>query len=85
MLPAFVARNLWRTWPTVEAIVVPPERRALVVVSELTRRWMERALLPARVVLHVLRECAARARRIAWPSTRRQAGGTGVACGPRKR
>lgn len=55
VLPGFVARNLWRTWRTVEAIVVPPEQRPPVVVPERTRRrWRARASQPARVVLHAL-------------------------------
>ena len=55
VLPAFVARHLWRTWKTVEAIVVPPEQRPRVVVPERTRRrWRARTSQPVRVVLHVL-------------------------------
>lgn len=53
VLPAFVARNLWQTWPTVEAIVVPSERKPRVA-ERTARRWRERAMLAARVVLHVL-------------------------------
>ena len=55
VLPAFVARNLWRTWPTVEGSVVPGSRRSPVAVAGRTlRRWRERAMLAAQVVLHVL-------------------------------
>lgn len=55
VLPGFVARNLWRTWPTVEAVVVPPTRRPPVVVAARTvRRWRERVSQGARRVLHVL-------------------------------
>ena len=55
VLPAFVARHLWRTWETVEAVVVPPEQRPPVVVPKRTRRrWRARASQPVRVVLHVL-------------------------------
>lgn len=53
VLPAFVARNLWQYWGTVEAIVVPRGRRPLVA-ERTARRWRERAMLAARVVLHVL-------------------------------
>lgn len=53
VLPAFVARNLWRTWPTVEAIVVQSERKPRVA-ERTARRWRGRSMLPARVVLHVL-------------------------------
>lgn len=55
VLPGFVARNLWRTWPAVEAVVVPPTRRPPVVVAARTaRRWRERAAQEARRALHVL-------------------------------
>lgn len=55
VLPGFVARNLRRTWPTVEAVEVRPTRRAPVAVAGRTaRRWRERAASPARPVLHVL-------------------------------
>lgn len=55
VLPAFVARSLWRLWRTVESAVVTPERAAWTVVPARTlRRWRERASLAARVVLHVL-------------------------------
>ena len=54
-LPAFVARNLWRLWRTVESAVVTPERVAWILVPVRTlRRWRERVMLAARVVLHVL-------------------------------
>ncbi len=53
VLPAFVTRNLWRTWSTVEAIVVPNGRKP-PVAERTARRWRERARLPARAQLHVL-------------------------------
>jgi hypothetical protein len=53
VLPAFVTRNLWRTWSTVEAIVVPNGRKP-PVAERTARRWRERAMLPARAQLHVL-------------------------------
>ena len=54
VLPGFVARSLWRTWPTVEAVVVSPRRRQPVVAARTARRWRERAAQGARRVLHVL-------------------------------
>jgi hypothetical protein len=55
VLPGFVARRLWRTWPTVEAVVVPPTGRPPVAVAGRTaRRWRARGRLPARPVLQVL-------------------------------
>lgn len=55
VLPAFVARHLWRLWRTVESAVVTSERVAWTLVPERTlRRWRERVMLAARVVLHVL-------------------------------
>ena len=54
VLPAFVARNLWRIWPTVEAVVVSSTRRQPVVAARTVRRWRERAAQEARRVLHVL-------------------------------
>lgn len=55
VLPAFVARNLWRLWRTVESAVVTPGRLAWVLVPERTlRRWRARVMLAARVLLHVL-------------------------------
>lgn len=53
VLPAFVARHLWRLWATVEAIVVPNGRQPRVAERTM-RRWRERAMLLAQVVLHVL-------------------------------
>ena len=56
VLPGFLARNLWRTWETVEAIcVVAPVRRLRRVVALRTqRRWRERLLRSARMLLLVL-------------------------------
>ena len=56
MLPGFLARNLWRTWATVEAIFVArPVRRLLTTVAGRTqRRWRARLLRSARMLLHVL-------------------------------
>ena len=56
MLPGFLARNLWRTWATVEAIcVIAPVRRLWVTVAVRTqRRWRARLLRAALMLLLVL-------------------------------
>jgi hypothetical protein len=56
VLPGFLARNLWRTWATVEAICVArPVRRLLMAVALRTqRRWRARLLRPALLLLLVL-------------------------------
>jgi hypothetical protein len=56
VLPGFLARNLWRTWATVEAIcVIAPLRRLWVTVAERTqRRWRARLLRAALMLLLVL-------------------------------
>jgi len=56
VLPGFLARNLWRTWATVEAIcVAAPVRRLSVRVALRTqRRWRARLQRSARMLLVVL-------------------------------
>jgi hypothetical protein len=56
VLPGFLARNLWRTWATVEAIcvVAPARRLRMVVASRTQRRWRARLLRPAQMLLLVL-------------------------------
>ena len=56
VLPGFLARNLWRTWATVEAIcVIAPVRRLWVTVAVRTqRRWRARLLRAALMLLLVL-------------------------------
>ncbi len=56
VLPGFLARNLWRTWATVEAIcVIAPLRRLWVTVAGRTqRRWRARLLRAALILLLVL-------------------------------
>jgi hypothetical protein len=66
ILPAFIARHLWRTWQVVEhtltgATAAPAERveaRRWPPVAERTRRrWRARWLRPARFVAQVLATC----------------------------
>ena len=56
VLPGFLARHLWRTWATVEAIcVVAPVRRLWMAVALRTqRRWRARLLRSALLLLLVL-------------------------------
>ena len=56
VLPGLLARNLWWTWATVEAIcVAAPVRRLSVTVALRTqRRWRARLLRSARMLLLVL-------------------------------
>ena len=57
VLPGFLARNLWRTWATVEAscVVAPVRRLRRVVALRTQRRWRARMLL---LVLGALRLAA---------------------------
>lgn len=55
VLPCFLARNLWRTWPTVEAAcVATPERRATTVAPRTLARWWARLCLAVTYLLQVL-------------------------------
>lgn len=56
VLPSFVARNLWRTWPVVEAVcVAAPERRLTTTVAPRTvARWWARLCLTVAYLLQVL-------------------------------
>jgi len=58
MLPLFVARMLWRDWPTVEEEALGPEERPLTsTVPEKTRqRWRGRLATAAALLLGVLRK-----------------------------
>lgn len=56
VLPCFLARHLWRTWPMVEAVcVAAPERRLTTTVAPRTlRRWWARLWRQVTYVLQVL-------------------------------
>ena len=56
VLPGFLARNLWRTWATVEAscVVAPVRRLRRVVALRTQRRWRARLLRSALLLLLVL-------------------------------
>lgn len=54
VLPAFLARNLWRSWKLVEEATTTPCEGPSVVPARTRRRWQERLGSPARTVLHVL-------------------------------
>jgi hypothetical protein len=65
VLPAFIARHLWRTWKVVErtlrgaeAVPTTIEGRRWPLVPERTRRrWRTRWLRPARFLIQVLATC----------------------------
>jgi len=65
ILPAFIARHLWRTWSVVEhtmtgASAAPPDRQARRwprVPERTQRRWRARWLRPARFLAQVLTSC----------------------------
>jgi hypothetical protein len=65
ILPAFIARHLWRSWRVVEHTLTgagpPPEARQTrqwpPVPERTQRRWHARWLRPARVVAQVLAAC----------------------------
>jgi Domain of unknown function (DUF6431) len=65
ILPAFIARHLWRTWRVVEhtlraGVPIPAEgagRRWPPVAARTQRRWRERWQRPARFVAQVLASC----------------------------
>jgi hypothetical protein len=58
ILPAFLARHLWRIWPTVESAalrVAPREAPAMAVVPKRTaQRWRERLAVIARQLVVLL-------------------------------
>jgi hypothetical protein len=57
MLPVFVARMLWRSFPTVEAKTLGPASPSGPRVPERTvRRWRSRLATAAQLLLKVLRE-----------------------------
>jgi hypothetical protein len=57
MMPAFVARMLWRSWAVVEAVTLEPPRPAAPLVPERTvRRWRARLGTAALLLVGVLRE-----------------------------
>ena len=57
MLPAFVARHLWRSWPTVEKAVEPPTPRRSAPPAEAPippstqRRWLRRLTASAALLV----------------------------------
>jgi len=57
MLPLFVARMLWRSWPTVEEKTLGPASPSAVTVPKRTvRRWRARLATAAGSLLEVLRK-----------------------------
>jgi hypothetical protein len=61
MLPAFIARHLWRAWAVVERTVMPrpppkPEKVAgrASIPESTTRRWVARLQSPARQLVELL-------------------------------
>lgn len=57
ILPAFIARRLWRTWATVESKTVaetPPPPSRPVVPERTVRRWLARLATTARHLVQVL-------------------------------
>lgn len=58
ILPMFLARHLWRTWPTVERTVKPEDTaaasNALPVPESTKRRWRKRLASSARVLVVLL-------------------------------
>jgi hypothetical protein len=56
VLPRFIARHLWRSWPTVEAstVVGPPARAHPKVPERTVRRWQQRLASAARRLVQVL-------------------------------
>lgn len=65
VLPAFIARHLWRSWRVVEQALTDAGVRALewrrwpAVAGRTRRRWRARWLRPARFLLQVLATCGA--------------------------
>ncbi len=58
VLPAFIARRLWRSWPVVERAVESPERSG--VPSRTRRRWQTRLAAAGRMLLAILTTTAER-------------------------
>jgi hypothetical protein len=57
MLPLFVARMLWRSWPTVEGAAIGPAAPAAVTVPKRTvRRWRARLATASSSLVEVLRK-----------------------------
>jgi hypothetical protein len=58
MMPLFLARMLWRSWPVVEAKVLasPPPAGTPAVPARTTRRWRERLRTAVAGLAGVLRE-----------------------------
>lgn len=55
ILPRFLARHLWRSWPVVEASAIGPASPAQPRVAERTvRRWRERLRSSARRLVQIL-------------------------------
>ena len=54
VLPAFVARHLWRSWRVVEMAVVPPARNEPDVPERTVRRWRRRLEASALLLVSVL-------------------------------
>jgi len=59
VLPAFLARHLWRAWPTVEQAVgrpdeEPPEIEIEAIPARTVRRWRTRLLASAATLIVVL-------------------------------
>ena len=54
VLPAFLARHLWRAWPTVAEALTPTRRRRSSVPSRTRARWSTRLRERAAVLVAVL-------------------------------
>jgi len=52
ILPAWIARHLWRSWPVVEQAIEQPERSE--VAARTRRRWRQRLALAARAAVAVM-------------------------------
>ncbi len=52
VLPAFLARHLWRSWPVVEKAVATP--RSSAVPARTRRRWQSRLATAARLLIALL-------------------------------
>lgn len=56
MLPLFVARMLWRSWPVVEATTLGPHRPTVTVPGRTARRWRARLATVAESLVDLLLE-----------------------------
>lgn len=54
MLPAFLARHLWRVWTTVGVVLGSGERRRVRVPAQTRRRWLARADSSGKVLRSIL-------------------------------